>query len=281
MIFLHIGKTAGTTMRRILRRQYATDEILLIRNREVRGRGTDPSRPNREQTLEYFSELSERERARPRLIIAHTIFGLHRWVPGPSTYVTLLRDPVSLTISQYSYVARNPRHPLYENIASRYPTLDTYVRSGVALETDNSQIRAISGDTSTPFGGCTEAMLETAKANIEGHFAVVGLTERFDESLMLFRRAFGWSNLYYVKTNVTRLAQKETVSSATRAFIEEQNHLDRELYRWAEERFRRAFEEDPELRASAERFDRLNRLYRPWGHLTYTLPRRVVRAVRR
>ena len=267
-------------MRRILRRQYRSSEILLIRNREIRGRGADPSRPNREQTLEYFSELTELERAQPRLIIAHTIFGLHRWVPGPSTYVTLLRDPVSLTISQYFYVARNPNHPLHDHVRG-YATLDEYVRSGIALETDNSQIRAISGDTSTPFGACTEAMLETAKSNIEERFSVVGLTERFDESLMLLRKAFGWSNLYYVRTNVTRRAQKDAVPPATRALIEEQNHLDRELYRWAQDRFRRAFDDDPELRASAERFDRLNRLYGPWGHLTYTFPRRVARAVRR
>jgi Galactose-3-O-sulfotransferase len=281
VIFLHIGKTAGTTMRRILRRQYRQSEILLIRNREIRARGGEPGRPNREQTLEYFAGLPERERARPRLIIAHTIFGLHRSVPRPSTYVTLLRDPVSLTISQYFYVARNPRHPLHAELTSRFPTLDAYVRSGVALETDNSQTRAISGDTDTPFGACTEAMLETARSNIERHFAVVGLTERFDQSLMLLRKAFGWTNLYYVRANVTRQDRKDAVSSATRAFIEEQNRLDRELYRWAEERFLRAFEEDPELRASAERFDRLNRLYRPWGHVTYTIPRRVERALRK
>jgi len=281
VIFLHIGKTAGTTMRRILRRQFPSTEILLIQNRILRTLPRDGGRPNRELSIEYFANLPEEERARARLIIAHTVFGLHRFVPHATTYLTLLRDPVALTISQYSYVARNPRHPLHAELVERHPTLEHYVRSGVAIETDNSQTRAISGDIGTPFGGCTEEMLETAKRNIEQHFSVVGLTERFDESLLLMRRTFGWSHLHYVRANVSPHGRREPISPATQRMIEEQNRLDAELYAWAAARFRASIESDPAFERDLRRFRRRNALYRPLGMITSNLPRQLVRSWRR
>ncbi len=51
---------------------------------------------------------------------------------------------------------------------------------------------------------------------IRAHFAVVGLSEKVDESLLLLKRSFGWKNIFYIKANVNknRLA-KEEVSKGT------------------------------------------------------------------
>jgi hypothetical protein len=268
VIFLHIGKTAGTSLRKVLHRQFRSAEILRV---ETPWR--NPTRLRREETLEYFAGLPEERRARARLIEGHIIFGLHRSVPRPSTYITLLRNPVSLTISQYSFVLRRPRHWLHERVVSEHLSLEDYVRSGIALETDNSQTRALSGDTSAGFGECTREMLETAKANLEERFSVVGLTERFDESLIGLKRAFGWSNVCYVRANVS--PRKDPVPPETRAAIEEQNVLDLELYRWASDRFDAAIAADASFAEEFRRFRRANSLYRPWGHLTSTYPQAV------
>lgn len=276
VIFLHIGKTAGTTLRQILRKQYPPGETLLIRSRPLRADRAG-ERPTRESTIGYFASLPEAERARPSLILGHTIFGLHRHIPRPATYFTLLRDPVSLTISQYYYVARNPAHPLHD-VAS-YRSLEAYVASGVTLEADNSQTRAISGDTTTPFGGCTEAMLTLAKSNIEEHFAPVGLVERFDESLLLFQRTFGWKSPYYIRSNVA--GKKEPVTPEVRALIQEQNRLDLALYAWTAERFEATIAASAGFAADLERFRRSNRLRAPWNRVTYTLPRSLIRMMRK
>jgi hypothetical protein len=268
LIFLHIGKTAGTSLRKILHRQFKTSEILRV---ETPWR--NPERLRREETLDYFATLPERRRASARLIEGHLIFGIHELVPRPSTYITLLRNPVALVISQYNFVLRRPRHWLHERVVNEHMDLETYVRSGIALETDNSQIRALSGDRTTPFGGCTPAMLEQAKRNLEAHFSVVGLTERFDESLIFLKRAFGWSNVHYVRANVS--PKKEPVAPKTLRAIEEQNALDLELYRWATERFDAAIADDPSLAEGFARFRRSNSMYRPWGHLTTTYPQAV------
>jgi hypothetical protein len=145
----------------------------------------------------------------------------------------------------------------------------------MSLETDNSQTRAIAGDISTPFGGCSDEMLATAKAHLEERFTVVGLTERFDESLLLMGRAFGWSRLYYVAANVAPSAEKVPPSPEAIELIRAANRLDVDLYAWATERLERAIADDPAFGAELERFRRRNRLYRPWGRLTDELPHDV------
>jgi hypothetical protein len=215
-------------------------------------------------------------RERVRLIEGHTIFGIHEYVPRPCTYVTLLRDPVSLTISQFNFVSRKPRHWLHDAVTSSEMTLAEYVGSGISLETDNSQTRALAGDTVTPFGGCSDRMLQVAKSNIERHFSMVGLTERFDETLILLRHVFGWSRLSYVRANVApQRIRKDQTSPETLRRIAEQNAFDVELHRWASERFEQAIGRVDSFADDLRRLRRVNALYRPWGHLTHTVPRRL------
>jgi hypothetical protein len=263
VIFLHIGKTAGTTLRQILGRQYRGKDILLLRNRPLR-EARDPSRLTREGTIEQFAALPEADRERPSLIMGHTIFGLHEHLRRPATYFTLLRDPVALTISQYTYIRRNANHPLHAEAKAR--SLVDYVTSGITLETDNSQTRALAGDRTVPFGACSASMLERAQANVEGWFAVVGLVERFDGSLLLLQEAFGWRDPFYVPANVSA-SGRSPASDDVRTAIAEQNHLDVRLYAWAEERFRAAVLASPGFEERLERFQRANRRRAPLGRL--------------
>jgi len=261
VVFLHIGKTGGTTLRRVLRRQYPESEMMVVRAR---------ARP-REETLADFAKLPEAERARPRLILGHTVFGLHELVPRPSTYITLLRRPVSLVLSQYGFVRRTPGHRHHQ--AAQGMGLEEYLVSGLAQEMNNSQTRALAGAVEVPYGENPPELLELAKRNVEEHFRVVGLTERFDESLVLFGLAFGWSRLSYVRANV---ASKRVVPSpAGLAEIERLNALDLELYDWAERRLQATIDGEPRFAAAYARFERRNRLYQPWGKVTYTLPKRL------
>lgn len=80
-------------------------------------------------------------------------------------------------------------------------------------------------------------MLETAKRNLET-FAVVGLTERFDASLMLLGQRFGWTRLGYRKANQTRKRPPtSSIDPETRTALENLSTLDRELYDFAKTLF--------------------------------------------
>jgi hypothetical protein len=254
----------------ILRRQFPASRVMELRNPV-----TDLTRLRREGANPYFAALAEPERARPRLIMGHATFGLHEHIPRPSTYVTLLRDPVSLNVSLYHYIRRTPNHVLHGRIKD-HPTLESFLQSGISLETDNSMTRAIAGDTSTPFGGCTDEMLAAAKEHVETNFSLVGFTERFDESLLLLGRVFGWSRLHYVPVNVAGGRRpRESIPASTVELIRRQNRLDVQLFGWATERFDATIAADPTFGEDLRRFRAGNRLYRPWGTLTYSWPKRA------
>jgi Galactose-3-O-sulfotransferase len=210
--------------------------------------------------------------------MAHMMFGLHEHVPRPATYITLFRHPVARVLSGYKNVRRHREHRFHDMVVSRDMSLADYVGSGVALELDNSLVRALLGDIETPFGSCTADMLERAKAVIDGHFAVVGMSERLDESLALLDRAFGWRNMFYVSTNVSPVRlSREDQPPATIAAIEELNRFDLELYAYADERMRAQVEACEGFARDLDRFRRGNRLYRRWADMTYTWPRSLRR----
>jgi hypothetical protein len=268
VIFLHIGKTAGTTLRRILHRNFTRSATLLVESPvDV------PARLRREETIPAFAGLPESVRRQARLIEGHTIFGLHEFVPRPSVYITILRDPLALAVSQYSFVRRTPTHWLHDTALRM--TFDEYLRSGVSLEMDNSQTRALAGDHSTPFGKCSDELLETAKRNLDSHFGVVGLTERFDESLVLLKRTFGWSRLCYVPANVAPAQRRPPASDSALRMLRDLNRLDIQLWEFARDRFDRRIAEDPGFAPELRAFQRRNRLFRPWGLVTYTYPKRA------
>jgi hypothetical protein len=270
VVFLHLGKTAGATLRRILRRNVRRSRTLGLKNPASAPHGFLSAIP-----IERFAELPVSEREHPRLIMAHMVFGIHEHIPRPATYITLLRHPVARAISGYKSARYWPAHRFHEAVAGQDMDLPAYLRSGLALELDNSQTRAILADTTTPYGACTQDMLDRACAVLDEWFAVVGIAERFDESLLALRRSLGWTRLSYVNANVSRRKiARSALPESTIRMIEEQNWVDLELYRYAGQRLDEALA-GPAAAQELARLRRLNTAYRPWGALTYTLPKRV------
>ena len=276
VIFLHIGKTGGSTLRKIVDRNFRRSEVVLVQSAQR----PDTLRPRREDSLKDLAAVPFSRLQRARLIEGHMIFGGHELVPGPSTYITLIRKPVPLAISQYRFVLRTPGHRLHETVTSSGMSLDEYVRGGVSLEVDNSQTRVISGDVTTPFGGVTTDMLEAAKRHIEERFAMVGLTERFDESIVWLSELFGWTKLSYVRVKVAPKSQQAPVDAETIRYLEELNRFDSDLYSFAERRLDEAISRYPSFEQDLARAKRKNALARPWGAVRHTIPKRLVSRVK-
>jgi hypothetical protein len=134
---------------------------------------------------------------------------------------------------------REPEHYLYDYANTPGMTIRCYLEDRVSLQADNFQTRLISGVwTDVAYGECDEATLALAKMNLAEHCAIVGLTKRFDESLMLLKRTFGWGNVFYRRRNVTQGPPRwETLSAETLAVLRAHNQLDLELYAFAEALF--------------------------------------------
>ena len=222
VIFLHLGKTGGMTLERVVRRHYPADVTYAIDGRDSRS------------SIARLAALPDDVKRRFRLVTGHAHFGLHELLPQASTYFTVLRDPVERVASLYNYVQRRPGHHLYEALTREQMSLADFVGSGISVEVENGQTRLLAGadGRTLPFGACSRELLERARANLETRFRVVGLTERFDETLLLLREAFGWRRLCYVKRNVTRHhSWRETLDPVAVRAIEDRNALDLELYR--------------------------------------------------
>jgi hypothetical protein len=125
-----------------------------------------------------------------------------------------------------------------EQCAAYLGSIEEFVSGSGLPEIDNGQTRRLAGEN-PPFGGCSEALLDRAKVNLRERFLVVGLTERYDETLLLLSRALGWRAIFYYKRrNVTADQSTDSpLSDRALQLIEERNRLDAELYRFAQQLF--------------------------------------------
>jgi hypothetical protein len=230
VIYVHIPKTAGTTFYSILKRNFERARIFLC---------------HVTQGPDQLKSMPAEQRDRLQLIRGHFPHGIHRCLSQPVEYITILRDPIERTISHYYYVLREPTHHLHKRVVSEKIGLKEYVLGCRNKELDNGQTRLIAGDSfQIPFGECRSDLLEQAKHNLQHSFSVVGLTERFDETVLLMARRFGWKKTHYTRRNVTeKRPAREQLDAETLDALEAINTLDLELYAFAKALFEKAVNE--------------------------------------
>jgi len=171
-------------------------------------------------------------------VVGHFTFGIHRYLAKTSTYITLIRNPVDRIFSLYFHYTNRMR-----NKSEGKLTLDQFLTGyplpggdpqRTQLLTDNDQTRRISG-LEPPSGKCTSAMLEEAKKNLESNFSVVGVTDQFDEMLVLLKRKFGWLNphKYWPKHFHGARSEQTQIDKETIDRIRDMNRFDLALYDFA------------------------------------------------
>jgi hypothetical protein len=268
LIFLHIPKAAGTTLHRIIERQYDSKAVFSnpdVISAKLGERWKQVLAPQRwEIARDALESLSTVQKQELQVVKGHMSFGWHELLPQPCTYITILRDPIDLVISHYYYVLRQDGHHLRDEIVARNMSLGDYVSSGISLTVNNGQTRLVSGvNEDIGFGKCTSRTLEVAKNNLISHFSVVGLTEEFDKTLMLLKREFGWGMPFYVKQNVTRnRPSRNDVSFEDLRVVEKYNELDIELYEYAKANFEaRLNQQSPAFNKELKKFRALNAVY--------------------
>ena len=221
-IFIHNLKTGGATLRRIIGRQYDPQAVLTITGEHHRAAELEPliARPDHEY---------------PQVVQGHIPFGVHELLPSHGVYITLLRNPVDRILSLYEYRVDQRRREVFRG--DEPLTLAEYIRDVQLKELDNGQTRRLSG-LDPDFGHCSADMLREAKKNLRERFLVVGITEKFDHSLLLLARELGWRNLLYVRLNVTKnKEEKGRISKDLMDLITRHNALDLELYDFAKQAF--------------------------------------------
>ncbi|MEZ4608152.1 MAG: sulfotransferase family 2 domain-containing protein [Deinococcales bacterium] len=217
LFFLHIPKTAGTSLRKLVDHYYPYPQGVHLYERI---NDADPA---------FYEELKK-----ARSFYGHFAYGLHNRIGIKGSYITFLREPSERVISYYNHQARIPgtaHHAKITDGLSLVELLNNYQEPQMS----NHMVRLISGmgveklkdeDYFEP--------LNRAIKNIEKDFLFVGLVEELSDSMKVLSEFLGWSKRHHNLpiTNVNPSPKSRLVDDETLKLIRSYNRLDYLLYEY-------------------------------------------------
>lgn len=136
--------------------------------------------------------MTPEARAALGMIERHMLYGIHEHVPGPYTYLTLLREPLARLRSWHRYVHQNPNHRFHHVVAGGGLSLGECVMRRMTPGLDNDMTRTLAsvGREGVPIGGVTREMFDVACERLAS-IEFVGTTERLVEFHAMLRARLG------------------------------------------------------------------------------------------
>lgn len=242
LYFLHIQKTAGTTFYFTLDEKFDPEEIC-------------PARFWR-QFLKLAKDDGKRLR-QYRMFRGHFGYSVPQFFKRPTVCLTVLRDPISRSISHYEHICREPKDRRHKIVRANDMTLADFVHHPeTRLAIHNLQTRSLAFDlgfkelkkmrrfASQGVIGTVQAdrtdedLLAIAQHRIDA-FPFVGLVERFQDSLFLLSYVFGWYPIRQSR-ELNKAPKKTTERHLSPELLElltDLNDLDIQLYTHAKQRF--------------------------------------------
>ena len=260
LLFIHIPKTAGCSLRTLLEKEYPGTGTLVVGGRTLLMCYEGDQRA-RDRINGYMYEAG--------IFFSHLSFGIHEWLDIPSRrYLTILRDPVERVVSHYNQLAGSANSPLNHPDLHGMSLADMLEKQIIP---SNLMTRKILGErpeqvtwAEIEAGRCAYAggyvgfhfppevwsgkaqeilalprrpaandpvLLDAALDNIQRHFYFVGLMERLPEAVEVLGHRLGWDDHSDIpKININKNKKLTEINEETRALIEEYNRLDMRLY---------------------------------------------------
>ena len=217
--FLHIPKTAGSTIRTLITRNYSQDEVMSLEGRDI--------------LRQARSSVGQTDKL--RLVQGHIPHGLH-WIFGlrAADYFVFLRHPVARHFSEVAHARRDPEHGYHQVVTNCDSPIDWAGIGDKAVYFRNTSCQYLSGVWFTGDLGCVEYQ-QAVRNLLECRF--VGLAERFDESILMMARQLKWRHVVYERHNVTRAQDKVEPTEAMVDACAKWLQFDLSLYDIACERF--------------------------------------------
>ena len=247
--FLHIPKTGGTALVNILESFYAPTEIF----------------PYRLGWSEFVRKKPAADTELPQqyaLYQGNFTCNLRKVVRRRLRYLTVLRNPIERALSYYAAVMSDEDHFLHRR-ARQLKNFESYLHDPETRPTiANFQLRMIafdvdpleaavtgSGDNlaleraleTKPFDLSEQQLLERAKTRLRS-FCMVGISERYDDSISLMCELFEWPvpDLSVVRERKPSDSHQEHIDPVLLKQLQQANQADLALYAYAGSLFEEA-----------------------------------------
>jgi hypothetical protein len=219
IFFLHIPKTAGTSLVEVLQMQVDPGAFF--------------SFPDGPKTVQPET-MAIAQKA--RIMRGHLTYDFLKYFTRRPYVITMLRNPYARVISNFAHLTRNNPARLLRIVRTHHPergddpvTLEEFIN---VPSTQNRLVQFL-----TDFNGAIKKSpdehLALAKVHLE-YLAFFGLMERFDDSMRLLAYTFGWSPIKIeAKLNTAPVESKPAITPEAAALLEKTNGLDMAFYQYA------------------------------------------------
>lgn len=221
-LFVHMHKTAGTTLRRQLEAQFADDDVY------------PTAADHREHFFATFDipRMLERVRASGAHLVSGHFPLATKELLGPDVRAfTVLREPVARTLSALRHIKQRTEPPLEDDLAAIYADP---LRQHSMLRNHMVKMLSLDADDMEQWAWTlidyTDERLEVAKRRLAEEVEVFGLQEHYDESTRVIATTFGWA---LGPSGVTNATQPLEADPALVERIREDSALDIALYEFA------------------------------------------------
>jgi len=244
--FLHIPKTAGTTLITILDNYFKPEFIL------------------KPHDWEELFPLMPIDFSKLRFIRGHFGYSMVRYIPKKPKIITMLREPNETILSMLRMIRRQPRDakrfsinesqnlseilqncdiPILQNPQTRWILTDQDVYGRMKeLRDDLVEGYKPEEDSETLPVQSDHQYLNMAKRRLL-EFAFVGIVEKMEESLFLLHYTFGWKPIRnFVRENAAPVEDKiEELTENAKEKLSAYSSLDQEIYNYAKEMFNQKY----------------------------------------
>jgi hypothetical protein len=227
-VFIHVPRTAGTTLREAILRHYAPGEVMTWDD-STTARGWQAALHARVvMMIPYPANESVQSLGAPKLIMGHLPYLPDgHWQHDPFSYFTFLREPVQRVISDYHWTGLLPAHRFHNHCAGL--TLPEALTAKQYINLDNIHVRLYANAMDVPFGELDGGHLASAIEALET-FAFVGLTEHFEDGVRELERLYDWKNLPAQLVDKNRIQYDRERDPNLAELVAEVNHWDIALY---------------------------------------------------